>query len=382
LRKRRRWCRCRLLTAPSPFRSLDQLPALRAHGGPGRAFLGLPPALALVASARDPCAYAYSATRRGAADAAAVETPAGARHVTPEGYMEVIRALAPDAYVALSDEVPASARADRVRRAVDRSAEWLDRCLAAAPAGAAAFAAVQGGAAPAERARAARAAAARAPALAGFALAGLGTGESRAERAAALAAMLGELPRGKARLAQGLGAPDELLDAVAAGVDLFDDAYAVDATEGGYALSFPLGPDDPANGEATSSGLGATKSGGGGAEDGANGTAAVADGSGEEDVVAGDDSKLNLRAGAHRLDARPLVAGCPCAACAPGHSRAYLHHLLLAHEMTAEVLLEAHNATHLARFLAAARAAVRAGRFGAFRAWHAARRRRAMSGVR
>ena len=77
-----------------------------------------------------------------------------------------------------------------------------DRCLAAAPAGAAAFAGVQGGAAPAERARAARAAAARAPALAGFALAGLGTGESRAERAAALAAALAELPRDRARLAQ------------------------------------------------------------------------------------------------------------------------------------------------------------------------------------
>lgn len=51
-----------------------------------------------------------------------------------------------------------------------------------------------------------------------------------------------------------------------------------------------------------------------------------------------------------RLDQGPLLPGCRCFACSH-HSRAYVHHLLNAHEMLADVLLEAHNTQHMNAFV-------------------------------
>lgn len=74
---------------------------------------------------------------------------------------------------------------------------------------------------------------------------------------------------------------------------------------------------------------------------------------------------LDLRAPSMRMDPRPLVVGCGCHACR-NHTRQYVHHLLLAHEMLAEVLLQLHNLHHLLDFFAAARKAIDAGTFPAF----------------
>lgn len=76
--------------------------------------------------------------------------PTGAATVTPEKYVEAVAALAPDVWVALSDDIPCDSRTDRAAKSVDRTATWLAACLAAAAqqpglAGAAAWAAVQGG---------------------------------------------------------------------------------------------------------------------------------------------------------------------------------------------------------------------------------------------
>lgn len=81
---------------------------------------------------------------------AAVTVHSGSATVTPAQYVEAVAALAPDAWVALSDDIPCDARSDRVPKAVDRTVAWLAACLQAAAgapelAGAAAFAAVQGG---------------------------------------------------------------------------------------------------------------------------------------------------------------------------------------------------------------------------------------------
>jgi queuine tRNA-ribosyltransferase subunit QTRTD1 len=320
------------------------------------------PSFALFATARDPCAYEYAGARNATDEAVSVSTITGGQAVTPEAYMAVVAALQPDAYVALSDEVPADARGDRVAAALGRAAPWLARCLAAPqPPNAAVFAAVQGGGDPRERQRCAQALAAHAPHLAGFVLAGLGTGESPRARALAVAAVLAELPQDKARLASCVGAPGEVADAVAQGVDLFDMAYVADATALGYALNFPLSPAADAT---------AAAGGGAGALD-----ASVDPASGGQ-----DDSKMNLWAGCYRADARPLVEGCSCAACA-SHSRAYIHHLLHAHEMTAQVLLEAHNTLHYLRYFAALRAAVAAGSLAAYRRWMRERKQRWLAGV-
>ena len=90
-------------------------------------------------------------------------------------------------------------------------------------------------------------------------------------------------------------------------------------------------------------------------------------------ATGGDAHKMNLWALAYRADTRAIVPGCRCFTCRH-HSRAYIHHLLQAHEMTAQVLLDAHNYHHYFDFFAAARDAVGAGTFDAFAAFH---RRRA-----
>jgi tRNA-guanine family transglycosylase len=86
------------------------------------------------------------------------------------------------------------------------------------------------------------------------------------------------------------------------------------------------------------------------------------------------DGRLALRRAVYRDDVRPLVAGCPCPACTR-FSRAYLRHLFMAGEILGHRLLTLHNVTHLANLMAAAREAITAGRFGAFRAESDARLR-------
>jgi hypothetical protein len=115
------------------------------------------------------------------------------------------------------------------------------------------------------------------------------------------------------------------------GIDLFDMGYLAGVTAGGYALSFPLDPGAQQQQQQqpmpASSGSASTDK------------APAADGSSDADAAADggqDCSKINLWAVAYRTDKRPLLPGCNCFACA-NHTRAYLHHLLQAHEMTAQV---------------------------------------------
>ncbi len=342
--------------------------AVAAAGGAAR-FVGLPGAV-IFASQRDPACY--EAPLRRANDAGiAAGTAGGLRRVTPAGYAAALAALRCDAAVALADEVAPTERPKRVRAAAERTQRWLgELCAAAGGAGAGGiWASLQGGALPEERARAAAAAAAHAPPVAGFSLGGLGAGEAPAERPALLAASLQPLPPAAPRHAAGLSAPDEVLQAAACGVDLFDGVYPHLATLAGCALVFPVGPEDAAA-------------------------------AGDACAPFADGFKASLRAPCFRADTRPLLPGCACFACAR-HTRcapraqrarsapalrapalppltlrrrasAYLHHLLDAHEMLGEVLLDLHNQHHYLRFFAALRAAIAADAFPAFDAFHAA----------
>lgn len=113
--------------------------------------------------------------------------------------------------------------------------------------------------------------------------------------------------------------------------------FLTEVTLGGYALSFPLSPDEDEAGQggavaavaapATASAAEASSA----AEAAARGSEAGCRGS-----AGGDDTKLNLLALEYRTDSRALVPGCGCFTCR-NHTRAYLHHLLHTHEMTAQV---------------------------------------------
>ncbi|KAG2428708.1 hypothetical protein HXX76_011412 [Chlamydomonas incerta] len=363
---------------------------LRQYGRGAAAFLALGPH-PLLASNRDPTMYEYG-TRPATEKEVHVCIHSGGHMVGPARYMDTVAALQPDMYVTLCDEITADSRPKRIATSARRTAAWLGTCLelavqhsqpqpqqqqdagaegtaageakaaaareaaaAAGPlSGSLALAALTGGALPAERARAAKAVGDR-PGIAGYAICGLGTGEDPAQRPALIAASmegLGLAPEaaaGRVVFASGVvGGPDELLEAVAAGVDLMDCAYVAQVTTGGYALTFPLRP-PPGWQPGDAPGAG-----------GAGAGADVARGS--------DDTKMNLWATAYRLDKGPLLPGCGCFACAR-HSRAYVHHLLNAHEMLAEVLLEAHNTSHMNAFCQAVREAIAEGRFEQYRAW-------------
>jgi queuine tRNA-ribosyltransferase subunit QTRTD1 len=99
----------------------------------------------------------------------------------------------------------------------------------------------------------------------------------------------------------------------------------------------------------------------------------------ESRATSGSDAySINIWSTSYKTDFTPFIRGdrCRCPACAE-HTRAYVHHLLQAHEMTADVLLEAHNLYHIAAFFAAARRAIRCGRWQEFAAFHRAYAQRA-----
>ena len=73
-------------------------------------------------------------------------------------------------------------------------------------------------------------------------------------------------------------------------------------------------------------------------------------------------TKLNMLDKQHKEDQRPLVQGCKCFAC-KNHTRAYVHHLLLVHEMTAQILLELHNTHQMLEWFARIRKSIAQGTF-------------------
>lgn len=171
------------------------------------------------------------------------------------------------------------------------------------------------------------------PGVSGYVVAGLGTGESPALRQQIVESVVAALPPAAPRLLSGVGTPEEVLEAVSQGIDLLDMGYLADATGGGYALCFPLAPQAGQQqqqqlGQQQQGAPAAAASGGGACDGAAEAADAAAD-------AGGDDSKMNLWALAYRTDRQPMVPGCACFTCA-SHSRAYLHHLLQTHEMTAQ----------------------------------------------
>jgi queuine tRNA-ribosyltransferase len=73
--------------------------------------------------------------------------------------------------------------------------------------------------------------------------------------------------------------------------------------------------------------------------------------------------RLDLVKGRWRESAEPILEGCPCPACAGGFTRAYLHYLLRAGELTALRLVTLHNLTFVARLMADLRVGIDQHRF-------------------
>ena len=146
----------------------------------------------------------------------------------------------------------------------------------------------------------------------GYAVGGVSVGEGREEVRQALAVTTHLLPADRPRYLMGVGRPQDILDAVATGIDLFD--CVMPTRNGRNATCFT------------------------------------------------DTGSVKLRNAAHRNDFRPIEEGCDCLACRR-FSRSYLRHLFLAKEMLGPILASIHNLTYLHRLTRRIREAISAGRF-------------------
>jgi queuine tRNA-ribosyltransferase len=192
-------------------------------------------------------------------------------------------------------------------RSLDRTLDWARRAAAARrrQGATALFAIAQGSSFRRLRERAARELA-ELP-FDGYAIGGVSVGEPIAERRAAVEWTAAALPAERPRYLMGVGTPDDLHHAVACGVDLFD--CVLPARNGRHGVLF------------TREGL------------------------------------VRIKNAEHRDDPRPLDAGCGCPVCRRV-SRAFLHHLTRAGELSAAVYGTLHNLRYFLDFMADLRKAI------------------------
>ncbi|MBX9928036.1 MAG: tRNA guanosine(34) transglycosylase Tgt [Gemmatimonadaceae bacterium] len=245
-----------------------------------------------------------------------------ARLFTPESVMAIETNLGADVIMQFDHVVPGQADVATARDAMERSLRWLDRCrvefdrlhLAPDAPRQTLFPIVQGGI----HAELRREAAARIAAMHrwdGIAIGGLSVGEAKPDMYAMLEVCDDAIPRDRPRYLMGVGFPEDLVEGVARGVDLFD---CVAPTRMGR-----------------------------------NAAAFTADG------------RINLRNARFRADAGPLDPDCHCGACRR-FSRAYIRHLIICDEVMGLRLLSLHNVHFLVALMRTARDAIRAGRFTAW----------------
>jgi len=203
----------------------------------------------------------------------------------------------------------------RVRAAMDRTLRWAERALRARRRrDQLLFGIVQGGTASALRRSSARGM--RDLGFPGFAHGGLGLGETPARRQALIAEAHAVLPEEAPRYLMGIGRPEDVIDAIAVGVDLFDCVLPTRHARHGVLF--------------TSRGL------------------------------------LRLKNARFRRDPAPPDPDCDCATC-QRYSRAYLSHLLRAGEVLGGRLASVHNLRFYLSLMQRARAAICAGGFAALR---------------
>jgi len=265
----------------------------------------------------------------------------GSRHLfTPERVMEIERALGADIIMAFDHCPPGQADAALAEEATRRTLQWLERCRTRFlqlreedPEGPrqTLFPIVQGGVVPELRRMAARATLEMGE-WDGVAIGGLSVGEPKPLMYGMLEVLEPELPPALPRYLMGVGYPDDLLEGIGRGVDMFD---CVAPTRNGR-----------------------------------NGA-----------VWTHEEGQINIKAARNRLDPGPLDPYCGCYTCRT-YSRAYLRHLFVAGEWLGMRLLTLHNLHFLVELARQARVAIGEGRYASWSAeWLARfRSRRARAG--
>jgi queuine tRNA-ribosyltransferase len=235
--------------------------------------------------------------------------------LSPERSIEVQRLLGSDIVMQFDQLVPADAPEAMQVEAMERSLRWARRSRdefdrgGEHADGAALFGIQQGVLDEGLRARSAEGL--REIGFDGYAVGGLAVGEGQKAMLACLDFAPGQLPEDKPRYLMGVGKPDDIVEAVTRGIDMFDCVLPTRSGRTGQAFTA--------------------------------------------------DGPLNIRNARHAEDREPLETGCPCPACG-NYSRAYLHHLVRSGEILGAMLMTEHNLWFYQRMMQGLRDAIGEGR--------------------
>ncbi len=239
------------------------------------------------------------------------------KFISPEIAMEIEEALGADIIMAFDECAPGTCDKNYAKRSMERTTRWAERCLKAHGnvEQQSLFGIVQGATFPDLRKQHARDIVSLG--FPGYAIGGLSVGEETQVMYDMLDATVPELPHDKARYLMGVGRPDNLVEGVLRGIDMFD-----------CVLPTRIGR---------------------------NGTALTSKG------------RLIVRDAKYAHDFSPIDPECNCPACR-NHTRAYVRHLLKADEMYGLRLVTIHNLYYLLNLMNDIRNAIMNDRFLDFRA--------------
>jgi len=241
--------------------------------------------------------------------------------LSPEKAVKIQEDLGADCIMCLDECPPANDVPEKIKAAVDRTTLWAKRCRdAQVRDDQALFGIVQGGISEEMRTRSAESLVPLG--FPGYAVGGLSVGEAPVDMYRTLDFTVPHFPVEKPRYLMGVGRPEDILEAVCRGIDLFD--CVMPTRNGRNAMAFT------------------------------------------------SDGPVRLRNAVHQRDERPLDPECDCTACTR-YSRAYLRHLFIAKEMLGGILLSLHNIAFYQKLVRDLRNAVNSGTVAQFRANQLAR---------
>ncbi|MBE9482742.1 MAG: tRNA guanosine(34) transglycosylase Tgt [Chloroflexi bacterium] len=240
----------------------------------------------------------------------------GSQHnITPESIIQFQEALGADIIMVL-DECPAHDDSfEKVNRAMSRTHQWAERCQKCQKRNdQALYAIVQGGIFPQLRRQSAEYLTSLD--FPGYAIGGLSLGEPKRVTLAMVEEVVDLLPQNKPRYLMGVGSPEDIIEAVARGVDIFDSALPTRVARNGALFTW--------------------------------------------------QGRHNIRNTAYSQMEEPIVPGCDCYTCRT-FSAAYLHHLFNCDELLAYRLATIHNLGFINNLMYKMRSAIVNGTFSSFR---------------
>jgi len=236
-------------------------------------------------------------------------------HLTPELVIEFQQKLGADIIMTL-DECPAiDVSMSKMREAVDRTSHWAERCRKHhQSSNQLLFGIVQGGTSPELRQQSAKAITALD--FTGYAIGGLSLGETKELTWSMVDETMPFLPQDRPRYLMGVGSPEDIIEGVSRGIDLFDSALPTRVARNGALFTM--------------------------------------------------QGRQNIRKAAYKTKKGPVDTDCDCYTCRT-FSAAYLHHLFKCEELLAYRLATIHNLRFITRLMQKIEDAIQQGTFAAFK---------------